>query len=86
MLNPDSTLLVDRFFDALGYLVEAKAMRGKATFAKRYGINRMNLYTLEKKRTSGYFQPCWLTYLVRDYGVSAEWLLTGKGEIKEATP
>lgn len=25
------------------------------------------------------FQPAWLTYLVRDFGVSAAWLLTGVG-------
>lgn len=37
--------------------------------------------TLEKDMSRDIFQPAWLTYLVKDFGVSSEWLLTGKGEI-----
>ena len=38
------------------------------------------MLTLEKDPSRDIFQPAWLTYLVEDYGVSAQWLLTGVGE------
>ncbi len=37
--------------------------------------------TLEKDPSRDIFQAAWLTYLVNDYGVSATWLLTGRGDI-----
>jgi hypothetical protein len=36
--------------------------------------------TLEKDMTRDIFQPAWLTYLVVEYGISSDWLLTGRGE------
>jgi hypothetical protein len=53
---------------------------GKKTFTDRYGINRWNLNTLQKEPQRDIFQAAWLAYLVRDYGVSAHWLLTGEGQ------
>lgn len=35
--------------------------------------------TLEKDPRRDIFQAAWLAYLVKDYKVSAEWLLTGQG-------
>lgn len=35
--------------------------------------------TLEKNLSSDIFQTAWLTYLVKDYGINAHWLLTGDG-------
>lgn len=70
-----------RFFTALQYLKEKKAIRGKQTFTRRYNINRWNMLTLEKDNTRDIFQPAWLTYLVEDFGISPLWLLTGKGSI-----
>lgn len=78
MQTPDSQIIVRRFFEALHLLIDRKEIRGKQTFTKRYDINRWNMNTLEKNPESDIFQPAWLTYLVRDYGVSASWLLTGR--------
>ena len=73
--------LVGRFFSALAMLRERQAIRGKKTFCDRYGINRWNMNELERDVSrSGLFHPEWLTFLVRDYGVSADWLLTGSGD------
>ncbi len=81
MQTEDSQKIVKRFFEALHYLKDQKIIRGKQTFTTRFNINRWNLNSLEKDPSRDIFQPAWLTYLVNEYGVSATWLLTGRGEI-----
>lgn len=81
MQSQDSQQIVGRFFEALYYLKEQRIIRGKQTFTRMYGINRWNMLTLEKDHTRDIFQPAWLTYLVNDFGVSAHWLLTGRGKM-----
>lgn len=80
MQTEESRRIVERFFLALETLKRDKAIRGKQTFTNRYGINRRNLYQLERDKTRDIFQVGWLTNLVTDYGVSSLWLLTGCGE------
>ena len=80
MNTPESQEVVRRFFEALYRLKVDRRIRGKQTFTARYGINRWNLNSLEKDFSRDIFQPSWLSFLVRDYGVSADWLLTGKGD------
>ncbi len=79
MQNEDSQKIITTFFDALAQLKSDKRIGGKTPFAERYNINRRNMYQLEKNVEKDIFQVSWLSYLVNDYGVSAEWLLTGKG-------
>jgi len=81
MQTPDSQQVIRRFFEALYALKACKRIRGKQTFTNRYGINRWNMNTQEKEPERDIFQTAWLTYLVRDYDVSAQWLLTGRGEM-----
>lgn len=85
MQSEESQKIVRRFFAALYRLRDDGAIRGKQTFTRRYGINRWNLNTLEKEPQRDMFQLAWLEYLVRDYRVSAEWLLTGRGEFYSST-
>ncbi|MBR6903399.1 MAG: hypothetical protein IKN32_00920 [Bacteroidales bacterium] len=80
MQTEDSQTIVNRFFEALDLLKAAGRIGGKKTFTDRYGINRWNLNTLQKEPQRDIFQAAWLAYLVRDFGVSAQWLLTGTGE------
>lgn len=81
MQTEDSQKIIGRFFEALAYLKERKVIRGKQTFTRAHDINRWNMNTLQKDMSRDIFQPAWLTYLVNDYGVSATWLLTGRGDI-----
>jgi len=81
MQSEESQKIVKRFFEAIHALKERKAIRGKQTFTNRYGINRWNFNTLEKEPERDIFQVAWLAHLMSDYGVSAEWLLTGRGEM-----
>lgn len=80
MQNPISQAIHSRFFQAIDELVMAKKMRGKNSFATKYDLNKGNFYKL-RTNPSAEFQLCYLTYLVEDFGVSANWLLTGKGDI-----
>jgi len=80
MNTPESQEVVRRFFEALYRLKADRRIRGKQTFTSRYGINRWNLNSLEKDVSRDIFQPSWLSFLVRDYGISADWLLTGSGD------
>lgn len=80
----NSRLIVSRFFEAISFLIEHKHIRGVQTFTKKYGINRWNFYTVKEQPESGMFEVGWLENLVQDFGISAEWLLTGNGPmIKE---
>lgn len=80
MQTVESQAIVKRFFEALYRLKADRKIRGKQTFTRAYGINRWNLNTLEKEPERDMFQVAWLTYLVRDFGVSPTWLLTGAGD------
>ena len=80
MNTADSIAIVNRFFTAIETLHRDKYMRGLKTFSKRYGINDRNIWLQRREPERNIFQPAWLAYLVRDYAVSATWLLTGEGE------
>lgn len=78
--------ITKRFFEALDMLKEQKRIRGMQTFTREYGENYWNFQTCRKDGLR--IKQEWLTYLVRDYDVSAKWLLTGVGGMftKEIEP
>ena len=69
--------LTERFFSALETLIQQNRIRGFGTFINEHGIDRRNFY--KAKDFSLRIKPEWLVYLVRDYNVSAEWLMMGRG-------
>lgn len=79
MNNPESIEIINRFFEAIEYLKSSRTIRGIQTFTNKYGINKRNFYTVRAKPESDMFQLIWITYLINDYGISAEWIMTGKG-------
>lgn len=70
-----------RFFDALARLKSDGVIRGKKTFTDRFDVNRWNLNTVEKDISIARVPATWLAYLVIGYGISADWLLTGRGDM-----
>jgi len=81
MNSPESQEIIARFFEALDYLIENKTIRGRKTFATIYQIDYRNFLRTHKNPASQSFQMAWLKYMVEDFGISAEWLLTGSGTI-----
>jgi len=81
MQSEDSQKVVKRFFEAIYALKERKVIRGKQTFTRKYNINNRNFWLLEQDMSRDIIQMAWLSYLIIDYGVSSEWLLTGRGNM-----
>jgi hypothetical protein len=81
----ESQKIIKRFFEALYALKKQKIIHGKSAFIKRYGINSRNLWQLEQDISRDIFQVAWLANMVNDYGISAEWLLTGEGKMFNKT-
>lgn len=81
MAQEEQNTIVGRFFIALDWLKETRQIRGIKTFTDRYGIHRRSLQRLRETPSTNDFKAAWLTYLVVDFGISAQWLLTGEGQM-----
>jgi len=86
MNNPESIAIIKRFYEAIDMLIAGKVIRGKQTFTKKYDINRRNFATVQRKPESDMFQLVWISYLVTDFGISAEWIMTGRGPMFDREP
>jgi hypothetical protein len=86
MQSEESQKIVKRFFEVIYDLKERKVIRGKQTFTRKHNINNRNFWLLEKNHASDIMQMAWLGHLIHDYGVSAEWLITGKGDMYTKEP
>ncbi len=86
MNSPDRNIeetkkVIERFFEALDALIVKKEIRGVNTYCRLYEIDRRNLMAQRKDLNRGWFKVSWLVPMVREYKVSAEWLLTGFGKM-----
>lgn len=81
MNNQDSVKIVERFYEAFEAVKQYKLIRGTQTFTNQYDINRRNFLFVKRNPQSDMFQMAWITYLVKDFGVSALWIMTGKGQM-----
>ncbi len=68
----------ERFFMALDTLSANKVIRGVGTFARLYNINKSNLLHLRYKE-DGTVKSEYLYYIIRDFGINSQWLITGVG-------
>lgn len=78
-ITPAGVAITKRFFLALDVLIGKRTIRGLKTFTDLYGINYWNFSTLRKEPTKRMLKSEWLMYLVSDFDIDAEWLLTGVG-------
>ena len=73
--------ITKRFFKALDEIKAKKQLRGIQTFCNLYGIDKRNLYKVKNNPETFHLKPSWLYFLVKDFSVSATWLLVGSGNI-----
>lgn len=78
-ISPEGVSITKRFFEAIDMLKAQKRIRGLQTFTNAYGINRWNLNTVKARPEVSVLKPEWIAYLVRDFGISSDWILLGKG-------
>lgn len=83
MTQEEHDNIVSRFFEALAWLKASRQIRGVKTFADRYGIDRRSLRRVQLEPQRCQLKVAWLTYLVTDYGINAQWLLTGEGQMHD---
>lgn len=86
----DTTLdIARRFFEAVDTLIEQKVIRGKQTYCRVAGIDKRTYYKQLKSINgelddqSVWFRAFWAVPLVAEYGISGDWLLTGKGKMQK---
>lgn len=83
-ISPDAIQINRRFFEALDALKRGRRLSGIYGFSQKYKTTFANIYTI-KNQESGVVKVEWLMYLVRDYDISAQWLLTGEGNMFKQT-
>lgn len=83
MQDSRSQKINERFFEAIDLLIDNGTLKGKKSFSTLYDLNWGNFYRL-RKEPQREFQLSYLSRLVEDFGVSSEWLLTGRGNPLEA--
>lgn len=81
MNNPVSKQIISRFYEALDAIIAQKKIRGVNTYCRLYEIDRRNLLAQRKDLERGWFQVSWLVPMVKEYGISSSWLLTGSGSM-----
>lgn len=80
-ISPTGAAITKRFFSVIDVLINQRKIRGMKTFTDMHDINYWNFSTLRKDQDKRMLKPEWLAYLVQEFNVSAEWLLTGVGSM-----
>lgn len=75
--------IVGRFFEAMDWLKQTRRIRGLQTFARTCGIDRRSLRRLMAQPDKYGLMVGWVVHMVRDYGINAQWLLTGEGQMHD---
>lgn len=68
-----------RFFQVIEVCRENKLIKSYLEYCKENNIDKAHFYTQRKDLNRGFFEVGWLVPLIDKCGVSALWLMTGKG-------
>lgn len=77
--SPETIAIMERFYDAFDFCNANKIIKTITGFCDDNGIDKRHFYAQRKDLGRGFFEMSWMLPLVNNYGVSAHWLLTGKG-------
>ena len=83
MTEQEHLEIVGRFFEALEWLKKTRKIRGLQTFARSCGVDRRSLRRLMADPEKYSLKVGWVVHLVREYGIKADWLLTGEGPMHD---
>lgn len=78
--TPQTLGVLERFFAALDACVGVGLIKNPTRFCEDNGIDRRHYYAQRIDRNRGFFEASWMLPLLR-CGVSADWLLTGRGRM-----
>ena len=78
-ISKEGVDITDRFFRVLGILIDTGQFTGIKPFCEKYNIKHPNLFHVRKFPENSVLKPEYLNILVKNYNVSAHWLLTGEG-------
>ncbi len=81
MQSPAAIEIALRFKEAVQYAREQDGWGADARFCRRHGINTTQFAMTLLKPEMRALQPYWISALCRDYKLSAEWLITGRGKM-----
>lgn len=70
--------ITDRWFQALDDLVTT-GRTSRSKVCRELGVDRRNFHQQAADHSRRILRVEWLSYLVLEHGVSADWLLTGRG-------
>lgn len=70
-----------RFFEALNLVISSGAIRGVNTFCNEHNIDRRNLMKAQKEPEVYSIKGDWMYYLITDFNISADWIITGRGGV-----
>lgn len=77
--SEDTIAIMERFFQAFQTSLDNKLIKNTSQFCIINNLDKRHFYAQRKDMGRGFFEVGWLVPLIRDCGVSANWLLTGKG-------
>lgn len=73
--------IMQRFFSTIETLIAKGVLKSNYQYCNTNGIDRRHFAAQKKDPEKGYFEVSWLVPLVSQYGISSEWLLTGRGQM-----
>lgn len=68
-----------RFSEAWNTATEKRGSKNK--FFEKYGIDKRNFYRALREMDKHNVDVSWIAAVVIEFGVSADWILTGRGEM-----
>lgn len=77
--SEDTIAIMERFFQAFQTSLDNKLIKNTSQFCTTNNIDKRHFYAQRNDLGRGFFEVGWLIPLIRDCGVSSNWLLTGKG-------
>lgn len=87
-INPRAIAIQERFFEALDYLIASKQLSGLKTFCDDNHLNRTKYSRIKNSLGKPLDAMVYklididaLAAICKDFGISAEWLLLGRGEM-----